>query len=184
MQRSGEGRGAALPLAGAGLGRGARRGDRGREEAVAEAIDELERRLDGGRAGRSTAPRRRRGRRWPRTPRRRRPRAGCSQSRGRRRSPRRRPRCWRSSPICSRCRVRRSPGSAASRRIRRYPASRERGMIEERGRSQLRGRHLRDHAAVREALRPLGPRCPARSGPVRSDARGRARAARAPAQGG
>ena len=60
----------------------------------------------------------------------------------------------------------------------------ERGLIEERGRSAVRRRHLRDDAAVREALRPLRSRRAAGPGPVRPNARGRARAARSPAQGG
>ena len=60
----------------------------------------------------------------------------------------------------------------------------ERGMIEERGRTRFGAVTYGTTGALREALRPLRPRCPARPGPVRSDARGRARAARAPAEGG
>ena len=60
----------------------------------------------------------------------------------------------------------------------------ERGPDRGAGEDSVRRRHLRDHAPVREALRPLRSRRAARPGPVRSDARGRARAARSSAEGG
>ena len=60
----------------------------------------------------------------------------------------------------------------------------ERGLIEERGRTRFGAVTYGTTPAVREALRPLRSRRAARPGPVRSDARGRARAARAPAEGG
>ena len=105
------------------------------EDAIAEAIDELEGRLkEGGRGVQlrrvaggfalAAAPR-------PRTP----P-GACSPSPEPLRSPRPRPRCSPSLPTCSPSRGRRWPASAVSLRLR-GPSLTERGMIEERGRHQF-----------------------------------------------
>ena len=64
-------------------------------------------------------------------------RAGCSRARAPRRSRRRRPSAWPSSPTCSPCRGPRSRASAASHRSRPSGTLLERGLIQESGRSQF-----------------------------------------------
>ena len=154
------------------------------EEAVAEAIDELEQRLRGATSGECGCAASPAASRWPRSPRRR------TAARRLLAKPRTPPLTQAQAEVLaivaylqpvSRPEIARIRGVSSDSAVSSLT---ERGMIEERGRTPLRRRHLRHDAAVREALRPLRARRPARSGPVRSDARGRARAARAPAEGG
>ena len=87
---------------------------------------------------------------------------GCCRSRARRRSRRRRPSASRSRPTCSRSR---GPEIARIRGVNSDSAMstlEERGLIEECGRIAVRRDPLPHDAAVREAVRPRGPRRAAR----------------------
>ena len=158
-------RGAAVPVAGAGQHRRARRGLR-RERGRGRPGARRARGARSPRAAASSCARSPGATRWRPTPSPRTRRDACWRNRRRRRSPRRRPRRWRSSPTCSRSRGPRSRGSAASPRSPRCDADRaraDRGV----GPLALRRGGLPDDAAVRAAVRPLGSRPAAR--PARFD---------------